>query len=181
MSTHEKVVQLLTSDAWDRRKRNAAAKQFAINRSDGGDDVIRTSYRITNHETVGRYDRLRAQLLRVVAEASGCAAHIKSEPYRYQGRRRRYRVILFGYRGDVEQSVAIYEGLMTVANQQLVGIAGEGVAQKRRAWFSGFMMKLRERLADVGTAQNMAWVGDHYARAKAALDNSPARWDRELV
>ncbi len=181
MLTHNKLIQNLTDDNWDRRKRNGVARQFALGRSDGGDDVIRHTYDIPTQGVVGRYDRLRAQLLKIVAEAGGCAAHIRSESYKYQGRRLHYDVVLFGYRSDVERTISLYEGLIAVALVELAAIQGDGVATRRRQWFTNYMSMLSARLADVGKAPSMTWVSEHHDVAYAALENSPARWHREMA
>lgn len=181
MLTHTKLIQTLTSENWDRRTRNTAARSLALGRNDGGDDVIRHTYLISQREPIGRYDRLRAQLLRVVAESHGCAAHIRSQSYKYQGQRLRYNVVLFGFRSDIDHAIAVYEELERIAVEQCAAITGDRLSSRRRQCFTMFLAKITDRLADVTHAPGMKWVGEHYSVAHSALEHSPARWHREMA
>lgn len=178
--TPSKLTQLLTDETWDKRKRNTAARQFALGRETGG-DVTRTVYRIATQGTVGRYDRIRARLLKIVAEASGCAALIKSESYHYQGRRLRYAVELFGYESDIRKAIALYEELVGVAITHVTTLTGDKIASVRRQWMTDFLNRISSRLHDVGEAPSLEFISEHHQDAYAELRRSPARWLRETV
>lgn len=177
MLTYTKVAQILSGDEWDARKRNTVARRFASQRNMGG-DIIRTVHRIATNGPVGRYDRLRAQLLKIVAEASGCAAVIKSEHYHYQGRRLRYSVDIFGVDTDVERAINLYEELAEIAVHRADGISGDNVASRRRATMNDFLRQTTERLRDVGRMPSLEFIHAHHEAASAVLDGSPAKWLR---
>lgn len=171
-----RLVHILTDEDWNKAKRNSAARQIALMHSTVTDDpVITVREPIVQHGVVGRYDRGRAELLKVVAEASGCAAFVESTSFVYQGKRRRYSVRMYGHRSDIQRARQLYSDLISVALAHMMEITGESVMRRRREWFNEFVDIMAKRLQDVGAAPSVKnWLSEHHADAYAALgDNKP--------
>ncbi len=61
-----RVVHILTDEIWNKAKRNTAARHIAAMRGPDTDDaIIQRTHPILQQGVVGRYDRNRAELLRV--------------------------------------------------------------------------------------------------------------------
>lgn len=179
-----RLVHTLTDADWNKATRNAAARQISLLRggSPADDPVVQHREPILQHGVVGRYDRSRAELLRVIAEASGCAAVVDSEQFIYQGKRRKYSVRVFGHRSDVDRTVQLYADLMTVALAHMLEITGEGVMPRRREWFNEFIAVVSKRLQDVGEAPGLrGWIAQHHEDAYEARDDAEPERHRELA
>ena len=65
-----RVVHVLTDETWNKAKRNTAARYIAAMREPDTDEaIIQRTHPILQQGVVGRYDRNRAELLRVIAES----------------------------------------------------------------------------------------------------------------
>ena len=171
------LLETLTESQWDRRKRNAVARQIALQREGYTDDpVVRLLHPISPN---GKYERVRARLMRIVAEANGCVAEIDSWPFYNQGQRRHYGVRLFGHSSDVHRSINLFSDLENYAMEMVATITGEAVAQRRRQWLGMFLDTLCQRLTEVGAAPSMSWLADHQAHAHVACEVSEGEWHRE--
>lgn len=169
-----RLVHILTDEDWNKARRNSAARHIALMHSTITDDpVITVNEPIVQHGVVGRYDQRRAELLKVIAEASGCAAFVESTSFVYQGKRRKYSVKMFGHRSDIKRSTQLYGDLMTVALAHMMEITGESVMRRRRDWFNKFVDIMAKRLQDVGAAPNVkSWLDQHHEDAYKALGNN---------
>lgn len=170
------LVHKLTDETWNRAVRNSAARLIANSRKTEGDEIGRRLFQIQKQGVVGRYDRNRAELLRVLAEASGCASHVNSVSYEYQGKRRSYSVVIFGYQSDMTRSIALYYELMAYAEGHLTQITGEGVGKRRSQWFGQFLSTISARLQEIGAAPAVAsWLSAHHEEAYAAREAAGSR------
>lgn len=174
MSPVARVVHVLTDETWNKAKRNTAARHIAAMRGPDNDDaIIQRTYPILQQGVVGRYDRNRAELLRVIAEASGCSAFSNSEAFRYQGSRRKYSVTMFGRESDIARSIELYKALMALALAHMMEITGDNVGPMRRRYFESFIGTIASRLNDVGTAPSVKdWIQKHHRDAYSAREKS---------
>lgn len=179
-SLDSRLVTTLTGEAWNRKIRNVAAREIAAARTADSGPVQTDLVPILKQGVVGRYDSRRAELLRVVAEATGCAARIASEGYEYRGRRRRYFVRIVGHAGDIDLATRLFEELMAFALQHMQEITGEDVLRRRRTFLQDFLDKLAFRLADVGQAPSLAAaLSRNHADAAVAESQMGAFLSRE--
>jgi hypothetical protein len=169
-----RVVHVLTDETWNKAKRNTAARHIAAMREPDTDEaVIQRTYPILQQGVVGRYDRRRAELLRVIAEASGCSAFVNSESFHYQGSRRKYSVTMFGRESDIARSIELYKALMATALAHMMEITGENVGPQRSRYFESFIGTISRRLNDVGTAPSVKdWIQAHHRDAYSAREKS---------
>lgn len=179
-----RLVHILTDEDWNRAKRNSAARQIALMREGLTEDpVVRERHNIVQQGVVGRYDRNRAEMLKVIAEASGCAAWVDSQQFIYQGKRRRYSVVMYGHKSDIDRAQQLYEDLIALALAHMMKITGKEVLARRRTFFSEFLAVISTRLQDVGAAPSVAeWLKQHHEDAYAALDKAgDSETHRELL
>lgn len=171
----EEIVHMLTSETWSKTRRNTVARLVALSRGSEDTEVVRHRYRIVTNGVVGRYDANRAELLRIIAEANGCATRIHTENYEYQGKRRRYAVLMFGHRTDIDRSITIYSELMTNAVAHLLNVTGENVARRRRDYLNAYINMIAARVQDVGEAPNVKeWIARHHEESYAAAEAAGA-------
>lgn len=176
-----RLVHTLTDDGWNKARRNSAARLIAITR-EASNGTGRRHFPIVKQGVVGRYDRKRAELLVVVAEAGGCAAHINSEVYRYQGTRRTYSVVMFGHESDMDRAIALYEALIVHAVAHMMEITGTGVGKRRREYMEQFLSTISARLQEIGTAPSVKWLQDRHEAAYAAREAAGVHeFHRELA
>jgi hypothetical protein len=171
-----RVVHVLTDETWNKAKRNTAARHIAAMRGPDTDDtIIQRTHPILQQGVVGRYDRNRAELLRVIAEANGCSAFVNSESFRYQGSRRKYSVTMFGSEADIHRSVELYKALMATALAHMMEITGDNVGPQRKRYFESFIGTISRRLNDIGTAPSVKdWIQRHHRDAYSARERSGA-------
>lgn len=166
-----RLVHTLTDEGWNKARRNSAARLIANSRSTEADSVERRIFQIEKQGVVGRYDSKRAELLRIVAEANGCAAHINSESYEYRGSRRAYSVVIFGYKSDLTRSFELFYELMAYAEGHLSQITGTDVGKRRRQWFGQFLSTIAARMQEIGAAPAVAgWITEHHNTSYAARE-----------
>lgn len=168
-----RMVHLLTEDVWSPARRNVLARDIARTRGDN-DPVGRRVFPIVQQGVVGRYDRHRAELLKILAETNGCTAYVNSESYNYQGKRRKYTVSMFGHESDMDRSIALYKELVTQAIAHMLEMTGEQVGQRRRVYFRDFLSRTSSRLQDVGKAPAVRFLSQHHEDAHYAATEAGA-------